>query len=34
MDPLLSGMPRNEEVELQEFRTFIDGLTPEDFDLE
>jgi len=32
--PYLFRQPRNEEVELQEFRTFIDGLTPEDFDLE
>lgn len=32
--PYLFQKPRDEEVELQEFRTFIDGLTPEDFDLQ
>lgn len=31
--PYLFRMPRDEEVELQEFRTFIDNLSPEDFDL-
>ena len=32
--PYLFRKPRNEEVELQEFRTFIDNLSPEDFDLD
>ena len=31
--PYLFKQPRDEEAELQEFRTFIDGLSPEDFDL-
>lgn len=32
--PYLFKQPRDEEAELQEFRTFIDGLSPEDFDLD
>lgn len=32
--PYLFKHPRDDEAELQEFRTFVDGLSPEDFDLD